>query len=171
MKVTAKVQRSGGWWAVEVPEVPGVFTQARRLDQVAEQVADAVATMLDVDDLKLEVAIEPAIEASEAVAEARAAASQASAAQSRASEAMRAAVRRLREEEDLPLRDVAVLLGVSHQRVSQLEKASLPSRLASTPVTVYRSGDVPLVIVSLQRRGGGKATVRESRISEHSVDA
>ena len=32
MKVTAEATRSGGWWAVEVPEVDGAFTQACRLD-------------------------------------------------------------------------------------------------------------------------------------------
>ena len=33
MEVTAEVSRSGAWWAVEVPEVPGAFTQAERLDR------------------------------------------------------------------------------------------------------------------------------------------
>ncbi|NEG89801.1 type II toxin-antitoxin system HicB family antitoxin [Bifidobacterium aerophilum] len=43
---TAVCTCSGGWWAVEVPEIPGLFIQARRLDQVEEQVRDA-AEMLD----------------------------------------------------------------------------------------------------------------------------
>ena len=38
---TAVCTRSGGWWAVEVPEIPGLFTQARRLDQVEDMVRDA----------------------------------------------------------------------------------------------------------------------------------
>ncbi len=38
MKVTAKVTHTGDWWAIAVPEVPGLFTQAKRLDQVEEMV-------------------------------------------------------------------------------------------------------------------------------------
>lgn len=48
MKVTAKVQRSGQWWAVHVPEVDGAFTQARKLDEVADIVRDAVSLLEDV---------------------------------------------------------------------------------------------------------------------------
>jgi predicted RNase H-like HicB family nuclease len=50
MKVTAIARRAGDWWAVEVPEVEDVFTQAARLDQVPAMVADAVRTMLELDD-------------------------------------------------------------------------------------------------------------------------
>ena len=48
MRVVAEVTRSDEWWAVQVPELPGVFTQARRLEQVPEMVRDAVALMADV---------------------------------------------------------------------------------------------------------------------------
>lgn len=41
-------------------------------------------------------------------------------AQAEASAQMRAAVQRLRGDLALPVRDVATLLGVSHQRISQL---------------------------------------------------
>jgi predicted RNase H-like HicB family nuclease len=56
MKVTAKATRSGKWWAVEVPEIPGLFTQAKRLDQVVDMVADA-AEMLGYP--QVEVVIDP----------------------------------------------------------------------------------------------------------------
>lgn len=39
--VEARVTRSDGWWAVSVPDVPGLFTQARRLDQVEGLVREA----------------------------------------------------------------------------------------------------------------------------------
>lgn len=45
VKVSAQVTRSGEWWAVEVSEVPGVFTQAATLAEVPTVVADAVAVM------------------------------------------------------------------------------------------------------------------------------
>ena len=56
MKVTAKATRSGNWWAVEVPEIPGLFTQARRLEQVAAMVADAAAML---GHPQVEVTVEP----------------------------------------------------------------------------------------------------------------
>ncbi len=34
MKYTVRVRRSGAWWAIDVPELPGVYSQARRLDRV-----------------------------------------------------------------------------------------------------------------------------------------
>ncbi|GAA3516951.1 hypothetical protein [Dietzia aurantiaca] len=33
MKVTAHAARSEGWWAFDVPEIDGLVTQARHLDQ------------------------------------------------------------------------------------------------------------------------------------------
>lgn len=33
-RLTVEATRSGGQWAIEVPEIPGLFTQAKRLDQV-----------------------------------------------------------------------------------------------------------------------------------------
>ena len=41
--------RSGGWWAITVPELPGVFSQARRFDQVEAMAREAIALMLDID--------------------------------------------------------------------------------------------------------------------------
>lgn len=46
--VTAMARRNRDWWAVEVPEVDGAFTQARRLDQVPHMVADTVSLLADV---------------------------------------------------------------------------------------------------------------------------
>jgi hypothetical protein len=123
MRVTAKVQRSDDWWAVEVAEVPGVFTQVRRLDQVAGMTADAVATLLGniaAEDVAVVVVPELPEPAAEAVRAARAASKEAAVAQRQASEAMRRAASDLRNREHLSVRDTAELLGVSHQRVSQL---------------------------------------------------
>ena len=58
MKVTAKVTKSGDWWAVEVPEVDGAFTQARRLDQIPDMVADAVHLLTDVPAEDVEVTLD-----------------------------------------------------------------------------------------------------------------
>jgi predicted RNase H-like HicB family nuclease len=126
VKVTAKVTRSGGWWAVAVPELPGVFTQAKRLDQVGSMVADAVATMLDdVSAGEVEVELLPDLPdvVSEHLTAARKAVEDAATASALASRRMREAVQELRGELDLSTRDAAILLGVSHQRVSQIARA------------------------------------------------
>ncbi|WP_460702898.1 helix-turn-helix domain-containing protein [Myceligenerans halotolerans] len=120
--MTATAHRSGDWWAIEVPEVRGVHTQVKRLDQAAAMAADAVALMLETDPADIDVTVNPVLneEAAAVVARALQAAQAARQAQEDASAAMRLAVTRLREAEHLTARDVASLLGVSHQRVSQL---------------------------------------------------
>lgn len=45
MHVTAHITRSGRWWAIEVPDVPGLHTQARRRDQIEAMVIDAGAAL------------------------------------------------------------------------------------------------------------------------------
>jgi predicted RNase H-like HicB family nuclease len=124
VKVTAKATRSGDWWAVAVPEVEGVFTQVKRLDQVADMAADAVALMLEVAPESIEVEVVPELgDVQREVAEATAAAEEAAAAQARASSLLRSVVATLRRDQSLSTRDVALILGLSHQRVSQLESA------------------------------------------------
>lgn len=56
MNVTAYAQRCNRWWAVEVPEIPELFTQAERLDQIPYMVRNA-ATMLGMEVKS--VAVEP----------------------------------------------------------------------------------------------------------------
>lgn len=119
--VTARCERSDGWWAVEVPELPGLFTQARRLNQVAGMVRDA-ARMLDV---KVgEVNVEPVMDEATArlLCELFDAKGEAKAAQERASKIMRETVSMLRSD-GLTVRDVAAVTGVSLQRVSALQDA------------------------------------------------
>ena len=119
--VTAVCTRSGGWWAVEVPEIPGLFTQARRLDQVEDMVRDA-AKMLDskVDAVHIEPKLDA--ETSYMVEELFAKRDAARRAQEEASRIARSTVTALRNE-GLTVRDVAVVTGVSPQRVSALQQA------------------------------------------------
>lgn len=121
MKVTAKVTRSGDWWAIEVPEVPGVFTQAKRLDKVAAVVADAVSLMEGVDAESVEVAIEPQlrIEVRRDVEKALRLKRAAAVAADEASTQLRSAAAEVLAE-GLSVRDAAVLLELSPQRISQL---------------------------------------------------
>lgn len=118
MQVTARATRSGGWWAVEVPEVPGLLTQAKRLDQVAAQVADAAA-LLGVPDV--EVSVVPNLPAGQdaAVREARKRRQELREVEAAAAKANREAVAVLRGS-GLSVRDAAVVMGVSPQRISAL---------------------------------------------------
>lgn len=119
MKITAVAQRSGNWWAVEIPEVPGAFTQARRLDQIAEMAASSAGLMLDQDPESFEVVVEAHTDQDSMIAHAREAREAADRAADEASQKMREAARALLAEE-YTVRDAGRLLGVSPQRVSQL---------------------------------------------------
>ncbi|MEU7570251.1 hypothetical protein [Micromonospora sp. NPDC049240] len=102
MKYTATCVRSGGWWAITVPEISGLFSQARRLDQVEGMAREAITLLLDVD---------PQAEES-------------------AEEATITAVRALLAK-GYTVRDAGALLGISAQRVSQLapkRAASIPDK-------------------------------------------
>lgn len=122
MNVTAKAQRSGSWWAIEVPEIPGVFTQARRLDQVASIVREAVALLTDTEAADIVVTVVAIVpEMDDLVRDARAAKAAAETAQVEASEKLRFVAKRL-VGHDLTVRDAGELLGLSPQRISQLVK-------------------------------------------------
>lgn len=40
---TVEARRSGGWWALSVPGLPGVHSQVRRLERAEEMIRDAIA--------------------------------------------------------------------------------------------------------------------------------
>jgi predicted RNase H-like HicB family nuclease len=114
---TATCRRVGNWWAISVPELKGVHTQARRLDQVAAMTTDAIALMLDVDPVTIEVTVEPELPGTVARAiEARRAAR---AADEAAEQATATAVRTLIGD-GYTVRDAGALLGLSPQRISQI---------------------------------------------------
>ena len=57
-----RAERCEGWWALEVPEVPGLFSQARRLDRAEGAVQDALATMLDLDPESFQLEVVPVLD-------------------------------------------------------------------------------------------------------------
>lgn len=122
-RFTAHCTRTGGWWAISVPDADGLWTQAKRLDQVEDMAREAIGAVLDLDDDLIEVHVQvdlddPALD--EAVANVRHLRAAAERLQQEASEQMAEAVQLLRDEAGLPMRDVAKLLGISHQRVGQI---------------------------------------------------
>jgi predicted RNase H-like HicB family nuclease len=117
----AVARRSGGWWAIEVPELPGVFTQARRIDGAAAMAREAIALFLDVPTADLEVRLRPELpdELRGSVDAARTQRDQAERPQREASTALRSSARQLAAE-GLTTRDIGALLGLTHQRIAQL---------------------------------------------------
>ena len=124
MTYTARARRSGSWWAIDVPELPGVYSQARRLDRVESMARDAIALFLDVDPATLDIRVETILSSDlrrdvDAVGRLRAESDRLQAESS-------GALRHLTHEllgRGLSVRDAAVILGISHQRVSQLVHA------------------------------------------------
>jgi predicted RNase H-like HicB family nuclease/predicted XRE-type DNA-binding protein len=121
MTYTARARRSGVLWAIDVPELPGVYSQARRLDRVESTARDAISLFLDVDPATLEIRVETSLPGDlrrdvDVVGRLRA---EAERLQVESSGAMRHLARELLGR-GLSVRDAAAILGVSHQRVSQL---------------------------------------------------
>lgn len=52
------VRRSGEWWAISVPKIVGVHSQAGHIDEVEVAARDALALFLDVPPSSFDVEIE-----------------------------------------------------------------------------------------------------------------
>ncbi len=114
--------RSGDWWAITVPDLRGVFSQARRLNQVEPTAREAIAMMLDVDESEVgpvDVHVQPPHEVAGLLDELHHSVSVAEEASAAAARARREAAKLLRDA-GFPMRDIGHLLGVSHQRISQI---------------------------------------------------
>jgi len=125
-----------GWWAVRVLELPGVLTQARRLDQVEKFAREAIDLAVSVGHApKGKYAVEndprgPGL--GDDLAAVRAVRMDAERLQTEAAERTRVIARRLAER-GLTVRDIGAALGVSHQRAAQLvgEGSAPKSKTAS----------------------------------------
>ncbi len=120
----ALCSREGNWWAIDVPDVPGVHTQAKRLDQAEAMARDALALMLEVPPDSFDVDVTPLLDADV----------------DRALEEWADSVRALEEKKQqvglavaallillvrqrgLSYRDAGRIVGLSHQRVQQILK-------------------------------------------------
>ena len=118
--VTARVTRSNGWWAIYVPEIPGLFTQAKRLNQVERMVLDA-ASLLNKDVSHVEVVPVLDEDAQIMLRELGETRAKAEALQKESSDMTKRAIR-LFQAEGLTLRDIASLIGLSPQRVSVIAR-------------------------------------------------
>jgi predicted RNase H-like HicB family nuclease len=116
-RYTVTCRRVDNWWAISVPELKGVHTQARRLDQVEDMARDAIALMLDVPISSIHIDVKP--EVPDEVAKARRAREELRAAEEAANEATEKAARWL-VGHGYTVRDAGKLLELSPQRVSQI---------------------------------------------------
>lgn len=119
MELTAKCDRLAEGWSVEVPEL-ALSTSAKRLDKVVELVRKVAVEKGATDNCELVVNVianMPGIICD--IENAQSKMKQAAKLQEEASSEIRDVVVRMRAE-GLTLRDIAVLLGVTPQRVAQL---------------------------------------------------
>jgi predicted RNase H-like HicB family nuclease len=114
---SAVCRRVGAWWAITVPELKGVHTQARRLDQVADMAREAISLMLEADVTTVQVEVHPELPST--VVHALDARQSARRAHEVAEHATTAAVRTLLRD-GYTVRDAGALLGLSPQRISQI---------------------------------------------------
>jgi predicted RNase H-like HicB family nuclease len=124
-RYTAIAERDGTWWVITVPELPGVFSQARRLDRVEHMTRDVISLMLEVpaDSFDVEV-IENHDPPTQEVIDDIIAAREAVAAMKRETGTKtRDAVLALHES-GYPQRDIGRMVGISHQRVAQLQASA-----------------------------------------------
>jgi len=114
-----------GWWVVTIKDHPGIFTQARRLDQVEAMVTEVIALVLDVPEGSVGVAVVPKLppDVDAAIEDYVTARNLLASAAGDAAVATLDAVHHL-EDMKLTLRDIGQILGLSFQRVQQLSKGA-----------------------------------------------
>lgn len=112
----------GGWWLAEVPEVPGCLTQGRSLRQTRARIREALALYVGdaaaesaelVDDITLPTTLMRQVRVAQQARE------ELAQAQEQAAKETARAVRTMLSK-GISTRDVAELLKISHQRVSQI---------------------------------------------------
>ena len=119
----ATVTREDGWWMVRVPAIKGL-TQARKLAEAELMARELVAVTLDVDlDTVSAVVTEVDGLAVRAIVE-EVAAERAEAARLEAEATAKvASLARTLADRRVSMRDIAAVIGVSHQRAHQLVNA------------------------------------------------
>jgi hypothetical protein len=145
------VTREGRWWMVEIPGLDGL-TQARRLDEVEKMAREYIAVTQDVPISQVAVTISgieveghDVLETKTLVDDLRTHAKQLEELVADLTREFASAL----SGASVPVRDVSTVLGVSHQRVSQLVQAApkaQPSALARVLLTARTEHRNDLVV-------------------------
>jgi len=121
-RVTAT--RTGRWWSISVRELSGVHAQARRLDMVEWMAREAISVALKAPEDSFDIAVQTDLTSlgtlQTPIEEALRAREAAEKAQAQAFAAVRRAVHEIRSA-GYTARDAGMLLGLSNQRISQIE--------------------------------------------------
>lgn len=125
MNVTARAVRESGWWTVTVDEVPGLFTQTRRLDQIPAMVRDALALFPEITTNPAEATVDvvPEGETAQRASAAADLRDEARKMQAEATATLQSAASEL-SQRGLTYRDIGTLLGVSYQQAQKLAAAA-----------------------------------------------
>ncbi len=119
------IAREGKWWMVAIPALDGL-TQARRLSEAEHMARDYIAVSLDVPYSGVDVACtEIVIDGVDVLARRRHIETlheEARRLEAASTKERQELVRELVVEDEVPVRDVGEMVGLSHQRVSQLVK-------------------------------------------------
>jgi DNA-directed RNA polymerase specialized sigma subunit len=124
MEIKAECERKSNAWRVRVPELDNLLISTKRLDQATEQIKDLVQESQGIDRCDIIVKVEttlPGIMCD--LEQAQSKMRDAQRIQEEASREIRSVVSRLRDE-GLSMRDIAILLGISAQRVAQLVESA-----------------------------------------------
>jgi predicted RNase H-like HicB family nuclease len=126
---TVQCRRVGDWWAIDVPDVPRLHTQARRLDQVESMAREAIALLLDIPEDSFDLVLKPVLPRplQAEVARVRRLREKAESIQREATAASADVVLDLASKGHLTVRDIGRILGISHQRVDQLSRNKVAS--------------------------------------------
>ncbi|MEY4296422.1 MAG: hypothetical protein RL016_268 [Actinomycetota bacterium] len=121
----ANAYLEGKWWMVEVPELNGL-TQARKLTEVTQMTRELISAQLDIpiDSFELEMTIERVndLDIADRVAKIQAEKARALELERQATAEAQELARELADAK-LTVREIGVILGVSHQRAHQLLSA------------------------------------------------
>jgi predicted RNase H-like HicB family nuclease len=113
------VERVGDQWAVTVPEVPGALSLIRKLARAEAHIREAIAFVAKVDPDAFDVTMHLTLPQNDELAEVRSLTVRAEQLQREAADRTRALVKQL-SADGISGGDLATILGVSPQRVSQL---------------------------------------------------
>ncbi|WP_312978850.1 hypothetical protein [Corynebacterium sp.] len=127
--VTAE-RGSGPMWVLECPDV-GAVSQTRRLDRTADEMREAIAYLSGLNQSDIDIVVKPILpsDVAELKIQVESLRAQADDVNERAARASRDLVAQLKQQ-GYSLRDIGVILGVSHQRVAALA-ASAPASTTS----------------------------------------